>query len=213
MAVAAFGAISASSASAAEYHCGVAAGKSCWATLTADGTGKTSHHVFIVEKEGKSGSVTCNALDGRATAGPTSTQLTFTHLEYTECNLAGTAATIDTKGCDYLFTSNGGIVHVICEAGSNIQITAGECTVTIGSQERSGITYTNINSKKEVTASTNVTGVTGTAGAGCSGLLGFTGAFTSGTYTTGNTIVKGFEDLGESETKPIEGAQVNVWWE
>ena len=219
MAVAAFGAISASGASAAEYHCETA-GASCILTLSPDGTSKTAHHVFIVRKEGKSGSVTCNGLDAQATGTKTATELTLTNLNYTGCNLAGTEATIDTTGCDYLFNSNGGKVNVVCEGANKIKITAGACTVEIGSQALAGITYTNIATKEDVgppvvhtpahvTVSTEVKNVDGFAKTGCLGLLGFENTtFTEGEYTTGNTLVKGFVDNAGAE-----GAQVRTWWE
>ena len=215
MALAAFGAFSASGASAAgeQFHCNVAAGSFCKATVFADGTGKTAHHVFIVKKGESSGSVTCNGLTvGDATQGPTAKELTLTGIDYNAaggCNLAGTEAKIDMNGCDYLFTSEGGVVHVVCPEGKVIEITAGACVVTVGSQTLTGITYTNINAKKEVTVSTNVNNIHGFAHAGCAGLLGFTGTFTEGSYPTGNTIVKGYKD-GLAHT---EANQVNIWWE
>ena len=213
MALAVFGATSASSASAAgeKYHC---AETSCILTLSPDGEKKESHHVFVVKKGASSGAVTCNGLTATSTSTEaTPTVLEVTGLTYATCNLAGTEAKVTTTGCHYTFTASyvgaNGQVHVFCSAGKKIEIIAGGCTVEVpGGQTLSGITYTNINSKKEVTVSTNVKNISGTAGAGCAGLLGFTGAFTEGEYTTGNTIVKGFKDESGKE-----GAQANVWWE
>ena len=210
MAVAAFGAVYASGASAAgeQFHCEVPAGSFCTGTLSPDGTGKTSHHVFVVKKGASSGAVTCNGLTATSTSGPTSKELTVTGLTYATCNLAGTEASVTTTGCDYLFKSEGGKVNVVCEGANKIKIVAGGCTVEVGSQELSGITYTNINAEKETTVSTAVKNVAGTAGAGCVGLLGFTGAFTEGEYSTGNTIVKAYKD-GFAHT---EANQVKAWW-
>ena len=208
MALAAFGAFSAPGASAAEFHCEVAAGESCIVTLSPDGSGKTSHKVFIVKKGPFSAALTCNAHTGSGTAAKTSTSLTITNLVYIGCNLAGTEASVTTTGCDFLFNANGGKVDVGCEGANKIKMVAGGCTVEVGPQALSGITYTNINSKKEITVSTAVKNISGTVGAGCAGLIGFTGAFTEGEYTTGNAIIKAFKDVSGAE-----GAQVNGWWE
>ena len=207
MALAGFAAIGAAGASAAEYHCDVGGGQSCAVTLSPDGTGKTAHHVFIVKKGALSAAVTCNSLSGSATIAKTATEATVTNLLYSGCNLVGIEAGVDTNGCDYLFKANGGAVSVVCPAGKTMKVTAGACTIEVGSQALTGITYTNINSKKEVTGSALVKNISGIAGAGCAAIIGFSGAFTEGEYTTGNTIAKAFKD------EEVEGAQVSGWWE
>jgi hypothetical protein len=92
MALAALGAIAASGALAAEYHCTV---EPCRVTLKPDGAvpSKTAHHVFVVigtdaSKNAVSGSFTCNSLDGTGLSETKATkELTITELTFTGCSI------------------------------------------------------------------------------------------------------------------------------
>jgi hypothetical protein len=218
MALAAFGAFSASGAQAAEFHCGAAP---CTATLKPDETAntKTSHHVFIVENAAKTISVsfTCGSLSGASTvASPVTTPEievggtvgAANALVYNECLVNGSGkVTVDMNGCKYNFTAGGTVQVTGCtNAAKQIEVTTPECNFDVPQQgPLAGITYHNIGAvgSREVTVSANVTlagvHVTGTE-AGCFGFK--ESESLTGTYTTGNTIVTG--DSG--------GVKVDTWW-
>jgi hypothetical protein len=140
---------------------------------------------------------------------------------YTNCSSSlGGTTTVSTKGCDYVFnsnlTGNHAPVDIECEAGHNIIINNSLCTIYIGTQTDigQGVTYTNINSKKEVTVNATATSININKKEGpfCF-LVGSTGTY------TGKAIVKGYADNGAPSGNATdgftynEGAQVNVWWE
>jgi hypothetical protein len=223
MALAALGAISAGGASAAEYHCTV---EPCRVTLKPDGTGKTTHQVFILKGkngagEAVSGSFTCNELDGTGLANTKTTkELTITGATPTGCSIAGTPTTIDMNGCDSLFIAGPpSTVTIKCPAGKQIESTilsAGvlKCTIDTPAQgPLTGVTYHDANTggvpKTELTIETlikDVTGINATpaAGGSCIPYVGFNGLATEGEYTTGNTIVTG---------ETTAGVHGSVWYE
>jgi hypothetical protein len=202
MALMAFSAVSASGAQAAEFHCSVSP---CQLTPLSDGTAKNSHHVFIVTQGAVSAATTCNSITGSSSiSGNTTKEVTFSNIIYEGCNVAGEPSTVETGKCDYQFTSDGTVHIKACEGGAiKIVVTATGCTFTIGEQTAGGITYTPIGTspKREVTVSTNVTGITGTANDSCTNLKINPGAIT-GDYTTGNTRL-----TGESGT-----TQADAWY-
>jgi len=191
MALTALGIVGASGAQAAgegKFHCSV---EPCSFTVKADGTGKTAHHVFIVNNGVKSAAVTCNEIKGNGTsATSTSKQITLENIEYTGCSLAGSpGATVSMNTCDYLFTDSGK-VHVKCPEGKKIHITLEGCTIEIGSQEVGTVAYAAINSKKETTVTTSVKGVVAhVTDEGCVPFGLPKGTYESSEYSTGNTIV------------------------
>jgi hypothetical protein len=214
MAVAALGALSASSAQASgeQYHCTVAP---CEIKVNHDGTSKTAHQVFDFQVNGGNlTTVTCPGITGDATsATKTTTELTITGLSYgaaNACNVGGQLATVHTNGCHYLFTAGTptaeGEVHIQCPAGKAIEITFNTCTVSVGSQTlkksaaTTGILYHNVGT--EVTVESNLDGIHGTTTAACPGGAG---TFITGTYTTGNALVTGQVDPG--------GAMATVFYE
>jgi hypothetical protein len=205
MAVAAFGAISAAGAQAAQFHCSV---ENCTSTTKADGTAKNSHHVFIVTQGVASAATTCASLKGESTGNPQTTEtMTLSNITYSECNVAGAPSTVKMNGCDYLFHSNGE-VDVKCPEGSKIviEVTETGCQFSIGAQNGlNKVSYATIGTapNREVTVSTNVTGVAGSANAKCAG-VGIAEGAVSGDYTTGNTIVTG-ETSG--------GVMADAWFE
>jgi hypothetical protein len=207
LAVAAFGAISASGAQAAKFHCSVSP---CRLTLRPDGTGTTAHHVLIIKKGPFSASFTCKKLEGEAVLEvKEATSAKFNNIAYKECSVAGSASTIDTAGCGYKIFSESEQVNLECESGKDIQITVGPCTITIQGQILTGVRSHNIGKESEttteITTEVLLKGISGSVGASCKGVLGFENeAFTEGEYTTGNTIVTG-------ETSP-GGVMANTWW-
>ena len=160
-----------------------------------DGTGKTSHHVFIIGNAGGTSTVsfTCEEITGPGhIIGPESSEVTITPA-YSGCTTAGQAVTVTNTGCLFKFTANGE-VHVandeskVCKHGagnSPIDIAFTNCNVEVGAQTLKGIKYTQVG--QTVTVEPSVTGITyNSEGAACP-----YGTTSNGTYKTGNTIVSG----------------------
>jgi hypothetical protein len=212
MALAAFGAVSASGAQAAnEFHCST---KPCTLTIKPDGTGATAHQVFIVKQGANSLSTTCKEVSGHATIEQEAvSSARFTNIKYTGCNIAGSASVVEMNGCEYNFISSGvqkATVTVICPEGKSIEIKTTEgpvCIIKVGSQgPLAGIKFHDAETegiKKQIlTAEVDVVGLSGTVNGGCTGLK--EGAVT-GEYTTGNVEITGETDPG--------GVMKNVWFE
>jgi hypothetical protein len=221
MALAAFGALSATAHAAEEvFHCSVE--KNCTATLSPDeaaGT-VTAHHVFVLKGKNALGeptsvSFTCNQLSGEASSeAKTTSELTFTNLKYLnsagekKCKV-GASETVEVNftSCDYKFTSTNGSkstaeVHVLCPtAGDGIDIlVSGELCVKITPLTGTGLGYTTRGAapSRFVTATANVSlpisavMLENKTGAKCAGAgIGGIATLESATYTTGNTLVKG----------------------
>ena len=225
LALVAFGAIGVAGAQAAgeEFHCSV---QPCRLTARQDGTGKTAHQVFIVENAAVSESVsfTCETVSGVATSAvKTTKEITVTNLNYGEdgknCTVNGSPGiTVDTEGCDYLFTSERNanaraVVHVVCETGKEIHVTlrnsegATVCTFNIPDQRVEGASYHNIGEEAktttEVTVENAIAGIKVTATGTTAGCKINPSQTLTGTYTTGNAIV-----TGETEA----GGMANAWW-
>jgi hypothetical protein len=234
MALAAFGALSASAAHAAgeKFHCSV---EPCTVTLSTDGTGVTAHHVFIVENAAKeTGSFTCESLNGEATsATKTAEDLTFKNLVYSNCKIGGvTKVNVRMNECDYTVTSetqpagglngtNGGAtIHIICTGVKHIEIeNAGTgCIFEVTPQTLRGLHYHNIGTPgnpltTEVTiealisaaaSGTPIEVEVGKVGTGCVPKAAL-GDKLTGSYTTGNTLATAEED--NANKKMVEG-----WW-
>jgi len=209
LAIALLVSLGAANAQGAElFHCSV---EPCRVTLKPDGAvnTKSSHHVLIIKKGAFSSSVTCGEFSGEGTVSKKDdTEITIFPV-YKNCNLAGTPATVENGGCHFLVTSHffsGFAIHVTGGPECAFIIKTAECVISIPrGQSFTGLTYTNINAKTEVTTAASVKNIKGTAGAGCAPVLGFTGSFTEGEYTTGNTIATGETDPG--------GSMASVWWE
>ena len=221
----AFGAIGVAGAQAAgeEFHCSVTP---CRVRGRQDGTGKTAHQVFIVENAALTESVsfTCETVSGEARyEGKTTKEVTLTNINYGEdgknCTVNGSPGfTVDTEGCDYLFTSERNanaraVVHIVCETGKEIHMTfrnsegATVCTFNIPDQRVEGISYHNIGEEAktttEVTTEAAIAGIKVTATGTTAGCKINPSQTLTGTYTTGNGIA-----TGETE----EGAMANGWW-
>jgi hypothetical protein len=231
MALAAYGALSASAHAAEEFHCSV---EPCTWTLLPDETSgtTTAHHVFVVKGKTAGGaeasfSLTCNQLTGHATStGKTPTELTFTNLTYTnsagedKCKIgASETMTVDFNGCHYLFTSTGGAtaagseVHVQCPAGAAIVVTIkGTACLSVTPFTSPGVKYhdSGLGVKQIGTATVNVAvpvaamHLTNVGNVNCAG-LGLS-SITGATFTTGNTLITG-------ETDTVPPVMANVWFE
>jgi hypothetical protein len=229
MALAAFGALSASAAHAAgeKFHCSV---EPCTVTLSTDGTGTTAHHVFIVENAAKeSGSFTCESLTGEATSATATTEdLTFKNLVYSNCKINGvTKVNVRTNECDYTVTSetepagglngtNGGAtIHIICTGTKHIEIenTGTGCIFEVTPITLRGLHYHNLGSGSttDVTiealisaaaSGTSIPTEVAKTGTGCVPKANV-GDTLTGSYTTGNTTA-----TGEKENKEMAEA----WW-
>jgi hypothetical protein len=215
LALTALGAIAASAHAADEFHCSV---EPCRLNAGPDGTGKTTHQVFIVKNaaETESVSFTCEKLTGvgtNATKTATEVKLPLTNTSYANCTVNGSpGVVVDAAGCEYVFHSAGGTtdqagVDVVCSGTNKIQVTVpGGCTFTIGNQSLTGIGYHTINESpnREVTVTSNVSGIATTANATCAALINPNQTLT-GFYTTGNAIVTGAVDS--------TGAMAEAWYE
>jgi hypothetical protein len=214
----AFGAIGSPGAQGAEFHCLTIP---CRVRLNPDGTGKLSHHVFIVTdlKTGESVSFTCPRLTGEGTLETgTASELTITNLNYndkvgeTGCTINGsTGLTVNMNGCDYKFQA-AGLVSVECPFSKEIEIVSGlGCTYKVPPQSSLlGISYTTIGTSpnREVTASTTLLkGIKVTvvgSKAQCLIEPSSSGHPFEGRYTTGNTLATAETNPGESMT--------DGWW-
>jgi hypothetical protein len=215
MALAAFGAISASGAQAAEFHCEAAP---CTINVLPDGTPeqpKTKHQVFIVKQGVNSVSTTCNTITGHGTSEvATFSTLTLTDIVYHGCNVAGEPSTVKMNKCEYDFTAGG--IHdatpsVKCPAGKviEIEVTKTGCLITIGSTEHlpGGLTFhdpeTNKIQKDLVTAEVTVTNIpTTVVNNKCPAPL--KEGVATGEYTTGNVELT-------AQVEP-SGAMTKFWW-
>jgi hypothetical protein len=168
---------------------------------------KTAHQVFDFNVSGGNlTTVTCNQITGDGTSQlKTATELTVTGLAYDECNVGGQFATVQMNGCGYLLTASEATVTLKCEGGvKQIEIKFGTCTVTIPPQgPLSGLKYHDASPPKqeEITVETLVKGIKGSTTSGCPGGAG---SFSTGEYTTGNTILTGETDPGTT--------MANLWY-
>jgi hypothetical protein len=203
MVLTALGVVGASGAQAAEhlFHCSV---EPCTVTSRPDGTAKNSHHVFVVENEAKTESVsfTCPRIEGYATVNTkTSSGETLQALPepgkelYPDCLINGSpGVTIDINGCTFGFTAEGGTtdsapVHVLCPAGKEIEVTVTGCTFKIPPQTVSGMGFSTIGvpPNRQVTVTGNVGGIKVTVSDPCPFVKPTQNLV--GTYTTGNWLV------------------------
>jgi hypothetical protein len=224
LALAAVFAFSAVAASAASAHYVFTPGANP-AIVTGSQIGGKATNFFQITSTGAK--VECEHADYIGTTEGLEVNEVKVHPTYTECSALGSfAATIDTKGCDYLLTGETdleehGKVHVICNAGKSIQITIPSINCTLKVHEQTptegGLKYNNIaGSPGDIEAIATVKGVTyervGT------GVLCAAGASSEGNDgdLTSKITIKSFNDNGctgnfnltEEEGSCTEGAQV-----
>ena len=208
--ISAVGAIAASSASAshatAQRFTNLTSGSPTVVTTETDGSvgSSTAHQVF----DTTNGAATCKATDLKGTVGtgPEPEEAIFEEDEakgFTECKFLGQTATVKMNGCKLTFTPHD--ANVVGCGGTFIEISAGGCTVKIPEQGlfKEAVKYENLGAggndmyvTAEVATKAEVEGTA--SGAGCIA----TGPFTTGQYTTGNTLVKGWTDPKNTQ-KPI----------
>jgi hypothetical protein len=219
-ALSAFGTSAATAHTPAQFHSTLNSTTITSTTDTVEGSA-TAHHVFDVPG---GGTVTCREINahGTAAASTVTTQTVTAAFPVKDtagkqnCTFAGQGVTVDMGNCDYTFHSAGFISisnhapNLCALATAPIQITTPGCTVSIGAQgPLAGITYHNLNFKHEevaaasgqlITLSANVEGIHGEeVGAGCPA----PGTFTTGKFTTGNTILTGANPAKPTEMVPI----------
>ncbi len=190
MALAAFGALSAGAAHAAEeFHCQAGVAPCTW-TASQDGAAgsATGAQLFIPKnKAGETASFKCGTVSGGATSATVTTpELTFGAvgaLAYGSCKVNGSSEVkVRMNGCHYLFTAlNGGtaagaIVHILCETTQHIEREVPEtgCILETTPQTLTGVHYHNIGTKgtnsTEITVEMKVSGLVvevAKAGTGC----------------------------------------------
>jgi hypothetical protein len=221
MALAAFGALSASAAHAVgeKFHCSVAP---CTLTLNPDSTGVTAHQVVIFRNAAnETGSLTCTSLAGDATtATATTEEITTTGLVYNTCKTNGVSKKdIRMNECDFLFTSSeggtmeGATIHVQCPTAKHIELetAATGCILEITPQTLRGAHYHNIGtagtSSTEITVELRVPSISVEVvkeGTGCVPKAKVGDTLTA-EYTTGNTLLTAEKDNANKEM--VEG-----WW-
>jgi hypothetical protein len=221
-AMAAFGALSASAAHAAEekFHCSKS---SCTLTLNPDGAvpSATAHHVFIVKNDlGESISYTCRQFTGNATpASATALEITAKELAYDTCTGNGAPVAVRMNKCDYKFKALNGAsfagaeVHIECpEVTKHIELELTEtgCIFGVTPQTLVGAHYHNIGtpgtSSTETTVEARVPKITVELiqeGLGC--MIKTAGQTFTSEFTTGNTLVTAEEDNASK-------VMVENWW-
>jgi trypsin-like peptidase len=174
-------------------------------TSTADGTGKTAHHVI----EAGGATLTCASASFEGTQTGTAARELALAATYKECTYGGVATTVSMGGCGYVFHSSGEF-DISSRTGKScatepMKWEAGKCKIEVlPSFAHELLTFNTIKpgTVNEVTTGINVTGITYKAtGEGCAKK----GEFSNGAYTTGNTILTGAKTGG--------GAMVNYRWE
>jgi len=195
MAVGALSAIGAAGAQATEFDCDTA---NCTIGSEKDGTGTTAHHVIDVPGNGPA---TCNEGQFIATGQPFESTTMTVSAAYSGCTWLGQPASITMNSCRYTFTAHGAVSITGC-AGTKIEIEISGCVATIGDQSLSGITDSG-EPGLTVTISLKVEKMHMVVeGPTCI----TQGTFTTGVYTTGNAILRGYDPANPS-------VQVNVDWD
>lgn len=220
VAVFALTAVAAQAASAAEFHSEVEPVIYTGAQSTAN--------IFETNTGAKTECSTAT-FEGTGSTSPASSAKA--HPNYGSCTFLSKAATVRTNGCYYTLnsatTSEKGKVEMTCEKEPNsmpelieIDVLEGACTLSISPAQVNaaggGVHYTNggTGSERTITVEANVTGIAFTKTAHVTG--GCTGAGSTATYT-GNVLVKGYVDNGNSGTAGTPslsmGAQKGIWFE
>jgi len=216
LALTALGAIVSSAHAADEFHCSV---NPCRGTLATDGTGKAAHHVWIMENEATTESVsfTCESLRGDLEfTGGAATNVRLTGVSVDNCTVNGSAGVVvDINGCEYIAAGIGGRtdageVSVVCPTGKKEEITYNGCVVSItGGFSSKGIGYTTSGTtpNREITVTVNhaVIPASNISFSGTKAQCLFNPAQNViATYTTGNTLITG---------ETTAGAMADAWYE
>jgi hypothetical protein len=207
VALTAMSAVTASAVQASSLHLGASP-----AVLTGHSDPKVGggfqQHILQIPGTGESAPFNsiCDTASFEGTIqGQTVTEGTVT-ATYSQCKLAGTAATVQMNGCKYTLTGitgqglaprtfNADIVG--CTAGKQIQIKTAVCTVDIPEQNNLSHLTANNEANNHLTVIATVTGITAKqTGAACPG--GPEHHATNASFT-GNTTVTGFVHKGTEQ--------------
>jgi hypothetical protein len=191
-AVLAMSALSASAASAGEFHSEVA-----HTTLTGSQIGEDVFNVTA-------GTVKCKEATYSGTQSSATTTTVTVKPAYSECTaFTFVGATIDVGTCEYEFSGDNTKVNIVNCGSTPITVTAFNCWVTVGNQNGlESVAYTNegAGTSRDVKVAVNISNVTYTQHSksfpGCSN-----STMNNGSYI-GEATVRGFN---------TEGAQVGVW--
>lgn len=214
--IGAFSAISASGASAETlFHCEV---EPCISTGTTEpGTKeKFAASGFTVECHGEFASTSLHKTETTILVDP----------RYSNCESSLGAATVDTAGCYYVFTSHTNAtghlsVSVACtNSTESIKVTAPGCTLSFGPQAtKGGVKATNLGSgpTRDITLDTTSEATFSKSGSFCFAISGDTGLY-SGTstvtgYTDNASLGQGCTGLPDQSFSCTEGVQAGIWWE
>lgn len=144
------------------------------------------------------------------------------HPTYTGCsdNIFGGTDTVDTAGCNYVFSSETNATkhlptEISCTTGTAIKVTAPGCTLSFGTQKNGGgVSSANEGSSttRDTTTNSTTTATFTKSGFACGLVSGTVGEY------SGATTMKGFIDNGVSGNIDegatyTEGAQVGIWWQ
>jgi hypothetical protein len=192
--VLAMGSLSASAASAADFHSesgtdtvikGTQVGTDIWAFNA--GTKSCNEFTYVGNQSGAT-ATTWKAM-----------------VVWSNCSVFGFVnVTIDPNGCAFELSGDDGSLKIACPEGASIVETGFNCWVTIGPQSLTGVTYANTGSgsSRDLDLSINVSGITYTQHSksfpGCTN-----GSFTNGTFT-GKATMQGFS---------TGGVQIGIWRE
>jgi hypothetical protein len=192
-AVLAMSALSASAASAGEFH-----SEAAHTILSGSQLGED---IFTVT----AGTVKCKEATYSGTQSSATATTVTVKPTYTECTaFTFVNTTIDTNGCEYEFSGDDNKVNIV-NCTSALTVTAFNCYVTVGNQKGlESVTYTNEGktTSRDVKVKVGINNVTYTQESksfpGCSN-----GTMNNGSYT-GEATVRGFN---------TENVQVGVWRE
>jgi hypothetical protein len=180
-------------------------------TSRQDGTGAQSIHKITIPSVGN---ITCFEPDFKGTVTQElNTEITLTTFMYGSCKLESNDALVlfHQNHCQVRIGANGEMEiepmpEEVCngeEEPMELEIKETGCIVDIPPQTfKSGLGFTTITNgtMKEVTMTMLPIGIEGFRGKKCA----TEGAFTTGEYRTGNTILGGFEDRENGAAVPME---------
>jgi len=190
-----FGGAMGSSASAAEFHSEVAH------------TRLTSSATTNVVLATPTATITCSGYSPEGTSEVSTTmELTLSFGPFSFCKavsiFGSSAVELLNSGCYWKLTTATEPLHILCNAGAQVQFKYPGCTISIVPQTASTVSYTNKGSAKtrDLDVAFKLSGLKGSAtGAFCSPAGEFSNATFSGTIT-----------LKASNTA---GEQVGLWYE
>jgi hypothetical protein len=235
VAIMAFSSLVAAAAKAAEESVHIDANP---AIVTGQSDFGGQHHVHTLQAGNFQITCTHATLEGTVEQAGAGSEQTPSDIEvtptYSECEVFGFNATVDTNGCKYTITGDEAkvpstttaITEVTCSSttGKQIQVTTGICTIDIPAQKPGGghVVFSNntaqVTSEKDMIANATVSGVTYTeTGFFCPGGNNHE---TQDAAFAGETTVKAFEDTATQEeltqhghkfTRHVCGAQVGIF--